>query len=111
MSIISLSESETILPEPVVELIHPIEVLVGFRPEKMPCQRPSPTLKKVTLSKNTTNATSLPVILMYNMRSFFLKQNNFCDDFLEREADIAFLTEVWEKKENTRHKFKIEKIH
>ena len=47
---------------------------------------------------------------MYNMRSFFPKQNNFCLDFVERDADVAFLTEVWEKKENKKHKKKLEEM-
>ena len=42
------------------------------------------------------------------MRSFFPKFQSFCDDMDEREADIAFLSEVWEKKENKKHRKKLE---
>ena len=29
---------------------------------------------------------------------------------LERESDISFLTEVWQKKENKKHQFKLEEM-
>ena len=42
------------------------------------------------------------------MRSFFPKHENFAEDVLERESDIIFLSEVWQKKENKKHQSKIE---
>ena len=89
---------------------HYIKVHTGFRPNKVHTSRPPSYLKNLKREKQLTKPISLPTVIMYNMRSFFPKQNNFCDDFLEREADLAFLTEVWEKKENSKHKFKIEKM-
>ena len=44
------------------------------------------------------------------MRSFFPKHVNFCDDIEERQGDVAFLTEIWEKKESKKHKRKIKEM-
>ena len=44
------------------------------------------------------------------MRSFFPKYLNFTRDVIERESDLIFLTEVWQNKENLRHKSKLEKM-
>ena len=44
------------------------------------------------------------------MRSLFPKIGNFSLDMTERETDIGFLTEVWEKKENKKHQFKLEEM-
>ena len=55
-------------------------------------------------------ALTLPKVLNYNMRSIFSKLENFSEDILQREGDICFLTEVWEKQENKTHQQKIEKM-
>ena len=44
------------------------------------------------------------------MRSFFPKHNNFCQDMEERDVDVAFLSEVWERSENKKHQYKIEEM-
>ena len=44
------------------------------------------------------------------MRSLFPKIQNFSEDLLERQGDIVFLTEIWQKQENKKHQFKIEKM-
>ena len=44
------------------------------------------------------------------MRSLFPKIGNFSLDMTERKTDIGFLTEVWEKKENKKHQFKLEEM-
>ena len=44
------------------------------------------------------------------MRSLIPKINNFAIDMEERESDISFLTEVWEKLENRKHQFKLEEL-
>ena len=44
------------------------------------------------------------------MRSFFPKCDNFAQDMYERESDLSFLTEVWEKSEKKRHQFKLEEL-
>ena len=55
-------------------------------------------------------AHSLPTIMNFNMRSFFPKQANFCDDLEERQGDVVFITEIWEKKENKKHQNKIKEM-
>ena len=44
------------------------------------------------------------------MRSFFPKCDNFARDMEERESDLSFLTEVWEKSEKKKHQFKLEEL-
>ena len=44
------------------------------------------------------------------MRSIFPKIGNFALDMIERESDISFLTEVWEKYENKKHQFRLEEM-
>ena len=52
----------------------------------------------------------MPRILCYNMRSLMPKLKNFGLDMHDRDSDISFLTEVWEKAENKRHQLKIEEL-
>ena len=44
------------------------------------------------------------------MRSLFPKLDNFAQDTHERESDIIFLSEVWEKQENKKHQFRLEEL-
>ena len=44
------------------------------------------------------------------MRALFSKIDNFARDMEERESDLSFLTEVWEKSENKKHQFKLEEL-
>ena len=44
------------------------------------------------------------------MRSFLPKIINFGADMEDRNIDISFLTEIWEKSENKRHQYKIEEL-
>ena len=44
------------------------------------------------------------------MRSLFPKIQNFSEDMLERQRDIAILTEIWQKEESKKHQLKIEKM-
>ena len=44
------------------------------------------------------------------MRSLFPKIDNFALDMNERESDLTFLTEVWEKLENKKHQFRLEEL-
>ena len=55
-------------------------------------------------------ALSLPAISLYNMRSIWSKIGNLADDVLMRQTDICFLTEVWEKLNNKRHRYKMEEM-
>jgi len=55
-------------------------------------------------------ALSLPTLSLYNMRSVWAKLDNLADDITMRETDICFLTEVWQKQENKKHNYSIEKM-
>ena len=44
------------------------------------------------------------------MRALFSKTLNLANDMKERESDLVFLTEVWEKQENKKHQFKLEEM-
>ena len=55
-------------------------------------------------------ALSLPTISLYNMRSVWAKMGNLADDIAMRQTDICFLTEVWQKLENKKQNYSIEKM-
>ena len=57
-----------------------------------------------------TCALNLPSVATYNCRSFFPKAGNVKNDLIEREVDLAFLVEIWQKSENKAHQFEIEKM-
>jgi hypothetical protein len=87
-----------------------IPVISGHRPQKIVSVR-QPAVRRVIRRENKCiQALSLPVFLVYNMRSIWAKQNNFAEDMQERAADISFLSEVWEKSENRKHQAKIEEM-
>ena len=44
------------------------------------------------------------------MHSLFSKIFNLAIDVNERESDLIFLTEVWEKLENKKHQFRLEEL-
>ena len=54
--------------------------------------------------------SNLPAFSVCNMRSLMPKVDNFANDVLERNIDIAFLGEVWEKENDKSHKNKIERL-
>ena len=88
---ISKSESE--------EFVNPIPVHIGYRPAKIIYERPPKTWRTLRRDNKTIQALTLPKVANYNMRSLFPKIGNFSLDMRERTTDIAFLTEVWEKRE------------
>ena len=55
-------------------------------------------------------ALNLPTLATYNCRSLFPKLGNVSRDILERNIDVAFLCEIWEKKENKNHQLQIETL-
>ena len=55
-------------------------------------------------------AQTLPRVTNYNIRALFSKIGNFALDMAERESDVSFITEVWQKKENKKHQFKLEEL-
>ena len=77
-----------------------IPVISGYRPPKIVIVR-QPAVRRVIRRENKCiQALSLPIFLVYNMRSIWAKQNNFSADVHERSADLVFLNEVWGKSEN-----------
>ena len=89
---------------------HCIPVVFGYRPTKVALDRGLPYWKRIRRDNKAIQGLSLPRISNYNMRSLIPKINNFAIDMEERESDISFLTEVWEKLENRKHQFKIEEL-
>ena len=67
-------------------------------------------MKTIRRDNKSVQALTLPRLTNYNMRSLFPKIGNFSIDMHERETDLSFLTEVWQKKENKKHQFKLEEL-
>ena len=87
-----------------------IPTQVGYRPTKVIYERPLKCRKIIRRDNKSVQALTLPKMTNYNMRALFSKIENFSIDMLERESDLSFLTEVWQKKENKKHQFKIEEM-
>ena len=93
-----------------VESENLIPVVTGYRPYRETINR-QPAVRVVIRRENKClQALSLPVILSYNMRSIWGKLNSFATDMQEREGEISFLCEVWEKSESKKHKMRIEEL-
>ena len=90
--------------------LHDISIQVGYRPPKLILERPPYTRTTIRRDNKKIQALSLPKISNYNVRSFWSKVSNFSRDMIERQSDACFLTEVWEKKENSKHQFKLEEM-
>ena len=69
-----------------------------------PAFRPGPKIDKITCALN------LPAVATYNCRSIFPKLGNLKTDLKEREIDVGFMVEVWEKSENKNHQMEIERM-
>ena len=88
-----------------------IPVIVGLRPTRVLVPRTVPIRTSVKFcNEKSIQALSLPTNLSYNMRSIWSKIKNLANDLHERNADICFLCEVWEKSENPEHKAKLEEL-
>ena len=85
-----------------------IPTQVGFRPSKIIHERPLRSRKRIVHDNKQIQALSLPTLTCYNMRSLFGKILSLSQDIIERESDLIFLTEVWEKAENKGHQQKLE---
>ena len=83
---------------------------MGYRPTRITEQRLFSTRRTIRRDNKKVQALTLPVMTNHNMCSFFPKSNNFCQDVLDRETDISFLTEVWQKQENKKHQYKLEEM-
>ena len=103
MSFIS-SSSET------DDIESPIEVIVGHRPPVKQQQKRLPVRKTVRRDNRGELSLYLPNMAVYNHRSIWKKLKNFCLEFHELSMGVAFHSEVWEKKESKKHKFKIEEM-
>ena len=87
-----------------------IPVFVGFRPESSINIRLPPVLKTIRRDNKVLQALTLPKLSIYNMRSLIPKNQNFGEDMADRDCDLSFLTELWEKSENKKHQYKIEEL-
>ena len=82
--------------------------MVGHRPDKVSSDRQPPVRRVLRRENKCIQALSLPTILSYNMRSIWGKLSSFAEDMHERDCQISFLCEVWEKSENRKHQMKNE---
>ena len=87
-----------------------ISTQVGFRPTKVIFDRPLVVRKAIKPNVKKIQAQTLPRVTNYNIRALFPKIGNFALDMAERESDVSFITEVWQKKENKKHQFKLEEL-
>ena len=87
-----------------------IPTVLGFRPAKVFSDRGLPYWKRIRRDNQAVQGLTLPRMTNYNMRSLIPKIGNFALDMDDRECDISFLTEVWEKLENKKHQFKLEEL-
>ena len=88
----------------------PIPVVISERTRKPTADR-LPAVRRVLRRENKCiEALSLPIILSYNMRSIWGKLDSLALDMVERSGEICFLSEVWEKMENKKHKKRIEEL-
>ena len=89
-----------------------IPVHTGYRPVSNHSNiRPPPVRKTIRRDNKVLQVVTLPRISSYNMRSLMPKLNSFSIDMLDRNTDLSFLTEIWQKAENKRHQFKIEELY
>ena len=91
---------------------HPIPVHIGNRANHITTNisRPQPCRKIIRRNDKRITALSLPRILNYNMRSLWSKSLSVSQDMHDREGDLLYLTEVWEKLENKKHQYKIQEL-
>ena len=83
---------------------------IGFRPFKVIFERLPPTRKRIYRNNKNIQALALPRITNYNMRSLWGKILSLSQDILDRQSDLIFLTEVWQKAENKKHQLKLEEM-
>ena len=87
-----------------------IFVQVGYRPPKSEQSRLPPFRKTIRRDNKVLQAQSLPKFSLYNMRSLVPKIGHFGTDMEDRNCELSFLTEIWQKLENKKHQFKIEEL-
>ena len=69
-----------------------------------PGNPPRPKMDKISCALN------LPAVATYNCRSIFPKLGSLKTDIIERNIDVGFMVEIWEKSENKNHQMEIEKM-
>ena len=89
-----------------------IGTIVGNRPPGRPdiSQHRMPCRKTLRRDNRGELALYLPNLAVYNHRSIWKKINNFGLEFSELDMGIAFNSEIWEKKESKRHKYRIDEM-
>ena len=88
-----------------------IPVIISSRASSTHQTKSRPSfIRHIRRDNNLLEALNLPAFTVYNMRSLWSKANNLGEDIIERDLDISFLSEVWEKKENTLHQSCIEEL-
>ena len=87
-----------------------IPTQVGYRPMKVIYERPLSYKRLIRRDNKNVQALTLPRITNYNIRALFPKISNFALDMKERESDLSFITEVWEKKEKKKHQLRLEEL-
>ena len=73
-------------------------------------EKRSPIRKQIHRDNKMAESVNLPIVSVSNLRSLMPKINNFKKDILEREINLALLSEVWEKSQSKSHKYEIEKM-
>ena len=87
-----------------------IPTQVGYRPARVINERPQHSRKVIRRDNKNIQALTIPNMTNYNIRALFPKIDNFARDMEERESDLSFITEVWQKLENKKHQFKLEEL-
>ena len=87
-----------------------INVIVGNRPEREPTEERKPTIKVIKRNNRGKLALYLPNIAVYNHRSFWKKFHSFVTESKNLQLGISLHSEIWENKENKKHKRKIEEL-
>ena len=83
---------------------------IGNRPPKVIYERPPHSRKTIRRDNREIVAQFLPKITSYNVRSLKPKIRNAAQDIIERESDLIFLTEIWEKEDDKKHQHRIEEL-
>ena len=83
---------------------------IGNRPPKVIYERPPHSRKTIRRDNREIVAQFLPKITSYNVRSLMPKICNAAQDIIERESDLIFLTEIWEKEDDKKHQHRIEEL-
>ena len=93
-------------PEPA----NNIPIVIGFRPPPIIQDTRAPVRTTIQRNNKLVDALSAPKLSLINVRSAWSKWNSIADSIETRSTNLCFLTEVWERLENKKHKDAIESI-